>query len=98
MKIMGKCDRKNICNGCVKTDGHPFGGKCIAAECIKRGGSEELKNIHCQMDSLSDCLKIIMYIWEIKLKCPAAAGVMALWRMRLISLCANMDATVRSRR
>lgn len=68
MKIMGKCDRKNICNGCVKTDGHPFGGKCIAAECIKRGGSEELKNIHCQMDSLSDCLKIIMYIGEIKLK------------------------------
>ena len=49
MEIMGKSDRindrnialelyENICNGCVKTDGHPFGGKCIAAECIKRGG------------------------------------------------------------
>lgn len=24
-----------------KVDGHPFGGTCIAAECIKRGGQEE---------------------------------------------------------
>ena len=40
-----ECDRKADCGGCVKTDGHPFGGKCIAAECIKRGGLEEFKKM-----------------------------------------------------
>ncbi len=36
-----KCNRKNDCGGCTKTEGHPFGGECIAAECIKRGGFDE---------------------------------------------------------
>lgn len=35
-----ECSRKEECGGCVKAGGHPFGGKCIAAECIKRGGME----------------------------------------------------------
>lgn len=35
-----ECSRKAQCGGCVKTDGHPFGGQCVAAECIKRGGFE----------------------------------------------------------
>lgn len=42
-----KCDRKDGCGGCVQTDGKPFGGICIAAECIKKGGQESfaaLKN------------------------------------------------------
>ena len=42
-----KCNRKNDCGGCIKTEGHPFGGQCIAAEYIKKGGFEaflELKN------------------------------------------------------
>ena len=29
----------------MKTDGHPFGGTCVAAECVKRGGLEELKKM-----------------------------------------------------
>ena len=29
----------------MKTDGHPFGGMCVAAECVKRGGLEELKKM-----------------------------------------------------
>lgn len=41
----GKCDRKHDCGGCVKTDGRPFGGTCVAAECVRRGGLEELKNM-----------------------------------------------------
>ena len=39
----GECDQKSTCGGCVKTDGHPFGGSCAAAECVKRGGLEELR-------------------------------------------------------
>ena len=41
----GECGRKDDCGGCVKTDGHPFGGTCIAAECIKRGGFEAFQNL-----------------------------------------------------
>lgn len=33
-----QCGRKEECGGCVKTDGHPFGGSCIAAEQIQKGG------------------------------------------------------------
>ncbi len=40
-----ECGRKDECGSCVKTGGHPFGGKCFAAECIKRGGFEEFKSI-----------------------------------------------------
>ena len=42
-----ECDRRNDCSGCVETEGHPFGGMCIAAECIKQGGPDaslRLKN------------------------------------------------------
>ncbi len=35
-----KCDKINECGGCMKTCGHPFGGKCIAAEAFKAGGAE----------------------------------------------------------
>ena len=35
-----KCGRRDDCGGCVKTDGHPLGGTCVAAECIKQGGFE----------------------------------------------------------
>lgn len=41
----GKCGRKEDCGGCVKTDGHPFGGTCIAAECIKQGGLEAFQKM-----------------------------------------------------
>ena len=33
-----ECGIKASCDGCVATDGHPFGGDCLAAECFKRGG------------------------------------------------------------
>ena len=36
-----ECNRRDECGGCVKTEGHPFGGVCIAAECIKKGGCNE---------------------------------------------------------
>lgn len=38
MDCCGKCGRKDECGGCVETDGHPFGGSCLAAECVKNGG------------------------------------------------------------
>ena len=41
----GGCDKAKDCGGCAETDGHPFGGRCIAAECVKKGGVEELQNL-----------------------------------------------------
>ena len=42
MDCCEECPRKEECGGCQKVKGHPFGsGTCIAAECIKRGGTEE---------------------------------------------------------
>ena len=32
------CRFKSTCNGCAETNGHPFGGECVAAECYKSGG------------------------------------------------------------
>jgi len=35
-----ECNRKDACGGCKNSDGHPFGGTCVAAEWIKAGGFE----------------------------------------------------------
>lgn len=40
MDCCEQCQRKEECGGCKKTDGHPFSGVCVAAECIKKGGFE----------------------------------------------------------
>lgn len=32
------CSFRNDCKGCAETNGHPFGGDCITAECYKTGG------------------------------------------------------------
>ena len=34
----GVCRRREDCGGCTKTEGHPFGGRCIAAEIVKQRG------------------------------------------------------------
>lgn len=35
-----ECTQKEACGGCAETDGHPFGGSCVAAEWIKKEGFE----------------------------------------------------------
>lgn len=35
-----RCGFKDNCRGCVKTNGYPFGGECVAAECYKAGGED----------------------------------------------------------
>ncbi|HIZ17372.1 MAG TPA: DUF3795 domain-containing protein [Firmicutes bacterium] len=35
-----KCELKNECCGCVETNGRPFGGSCMIAECCKDKGCE----------------------------------------------------------
>lgn len=37
------CGFKNGCKGCEKTCGRPFGGECVAAEYIKKHGTEDYK-------------------------------------------------------
>ena len=34
----GECSFKDSCKGCSETNGRPFGGKCVAAECYLSGG------------------------------------------------------------
>lgn len=34
------CDFKDNCKGCTETNGHPFGGECVAAECYHSGGEK----------------------------------------------------------
>ena len=44
------CDYAANCPGCRETDGKPFGGKCVTAECFRRGGKtcyEQLKTELC---------------------------------------------------
>ena len=44
------CDYAANCPGCRETDGKPFGGKCVTAECFRRGGRacyEQLKTELC---------------------------------------------------
>lgn len=43
MDCCGKCSLNgNACEGCAQTNGHPCGGSCVAAECVKNGGIEAL--------------------------------------------------------
>ena len=32
------CSRKESCRGCFESNGRPFGGECVTAECFKAGG------------------------------------------------------------
>lgn len=101
----GECSRRDDCGGCIKTDGRPFGGTCIAAERIKQGGFEAFKmdfmliwSTRWQTGNPSNYWKIIEFIWEIKLKSPAVTDAMALLQTMSICLYANMDATGQIRR
>lgn len=53
-----KCSRLKECGGCRKTGGHPFGGTCMAAEYIKRGGHEEFQYIKSTLISEFNALDI----------------------------------------
>ena len=44
-----ECDSREACGGCVETDGHPFGGSCAAAECVKAGGLEALAEVKANL-------------------------------------------------
>ena len=43
------CGQRATCRGCVATCGKPFGGDCVAAECVKVGGREELERFKRQI-------------------------------------------------
>lgn len=43
------CRFKETCNGCAKTCGSPFGGKCVAAEYIRVGGLEAYRKFKDQL-------------------------------------------------
>ena len=43
------CNLKNDCKGCKATCGSPFGGRCVAAEYIKVGGTDAYKTFKAQL-------------------------------------------------
>lgn len=45
----GECQLLPTCGGCQKTDGHPFGGRCTAAECIRNGGKAAMDQLKQQL-------------------------------------------------
>lgn len=40
-----ECTLNDSCKGCSETEGRPFGGECVVAECVKKSGSDAV----CQM-------------------------------------------------
>lgn len=77
------CTKLAECGGCVKTDGHPFGGECIAAKCLKTGGKDcyyELKNtLIAEINALDiDGLKVddlnLLNGFFVNLEYPLASG------------------------
>lgn len=45
-----ECGRRDECKGCIETDGHPFGGRCIAAEYVRQGGHRCIFTAEVQTD------------------------------------------------
>ena len=52
------CSRKQDCGGCETCEGQPFGGSCIAAECVKRGGLEEFSRFKQELISECNALQV----------------------------------------
>lgn len=41
--LCSKCTmRNNGCDGCCESGGHPCGGTCVAAECVKKNGFDSM--------------------------------------------------------
>jgi len=44
-----KCELRASCGGCIKTNGHPFGGECVVALCCRNNGRDNCGE--CTYDS-----------------------------------------------
>jgi hypothetical protein len=44
-----ECEFKEGCKGCKETNGRPFGGKCIVAECCKENNCGKFPNKVCSL-------------------------------------------------
>lgn len=44
-----KCGKLNECGGCLKTEGRPFGGRCVAASCIKNKGPAAFAELKAEL-------------------------------------------------
>jgi len=52
------CNRANECGGCEKTNGHPFGGNCIAAKTIKQLGMDNYNKLKVDLIKEINALNI----------------------------------------
>lgn len=53
-----QCTKLAECGGCIKTNGHPFGGTCVAAECVERGGMADLSRLKQQLIDEINALRL----------------------------------------
>ncbi len=53
-----QCTKLAECGGCIKTNGHPFGETCVAAECVERGGMAELSRLKQQLIDEINALRL----------------------------------------
>lgn len=53
------CPRLADCGGCQKTGGHPFGGECVAAQCITSAGHEGFSVMKKSMAEAFNSLAIL---------------------------------------
>lgn len=53
-----QCTKLAECGGCIKTNGHPFGGTCVAAECVERGEIADLSRLKQQLIDEINALRL----------------------------------------
>ena len=49
-----KCELKETCKGCTETDGQPFGGKCVIADCFYKNECKnrgDCQKVSCKLTS-----------------------------------------------
>lgn len=53
-----ECGKFNECGGCDAVNGHPFGGDCVAQQCVEVGGVTALENLKNNLIDDINSLKI----------------------------------------
>lgn len=58
LKCCENCGMRQDCGDCEACHGHPFGGNCIAAEAIRKGGVESFKALEKRLVDAFNALDI----------------------------------------
>ena len=101
------CPQRAACGGCRETQGHPFGGTCVAAACVERGGMEAWEswkhaamaelNALCIPDLQIDSLVPLngFYV-NLEYRLPNGQAVSSCWRTTRSTWALRSSAPIRS--